>query len=29
VLERFAGRSLDAVAQRQAERTLDAVEHAL
>jgi carbon monoxide dehydrogenase subunit G len=29
VLERFAGHSLDAVAQRQAERTLDAVEHAL
>jgi carbon monoxide dehydrogenase subunit G len=29
VLERFAGHSLDAVAKRQAERTLDAVEHAL
>jgi carbon monoxide dehydrogenase subunit G len=29
VLERFAGHSLDAVAQRQAARTLDAVEHAL
>jgi carbon monoxide dehydrogenase subunit G len=29
VLERFAGHSLDAVAKRQAERTLDAVAHAL
>ena len=29
VLERLAGHSLDAVAQRQATRTLDAVEHAL
>jgi carbon monoxide dehydrogenase subunit G len=29
VLERFAGHSLDAIAQRQATRTLDAVEHAL
>jgi carbon monoxide dehydrogenase subunit G len=29
VLERFAGHSLDAVALRQAARTLDAVEHAL
>ena len=29
LLERFAGHGLDAVAQRQAARTLDAVEHAL
>lgn len=29
LLERFAGHGLDAVAQRQAERTLDAVEQAL
>jgi hypothetical protein len=29
VLERLAGHSLDAIAQRQATRTLDAVQHAL